>query len=217
MLKTIKKQLEVLRLQQDLIEKNFDQTQTDRLFGFYVKVMTQMVDVERCSIFVYDPEKKQAWLKAALDLEEKAIVVPTDETVVGRVIRSGEAVIESGLEHREGVHKEIAERTGFVSRDVLCIPIKSLDDKEVTGAIQLINKKDGAFTEEDKKLAEDVAYFLQLNVESIFLNQSALSLSERVLNFAGKVLMFGVGIAGALLILLVLYLVVLTAAPHLLS
>ena len=45
------------------------------------------------------------------------------------------------------------------------------------GAIQLLNKRHGGFTEEDKELLERLAFHLEMNIENIFLRQELAKIS----------------------------------------
>jgi len=75
------------------------------------------------------------------------------------------------------------EKTRFVTRDILCIPIKSLDGTEVTGAVEVLNKKGGgAFNDDDRILLEEMAHFLELTIENIFFYQEVARSLKHVTN-----------------------------------
>jgi GAF domain-containing protein len=147
----------------------------------------KMLGAERASIFIIDVSKSQAWVKAGTGIMEKAIEVPTADSLVGRAMASREPVVETGLENRKGVHERIAEETGFVSRDAICVPIKSAYRDEVIGAIEVMNKRDSqGFGPEDIHTLEEIAFFLQEEIERAFLNQEVLGATERVFAFASR-------------------------------
>lgn len=156
-------------------------TDTAKLMAFYNRVMTKATDSERGSVFIHDPKRNLVWLKAGTGVDERDIEVPKEGSIVGRVIASGKPVMESGLEAKEGAHKQVQAATGFVTRSILCVPIKSPERGEVTGAFQLLNKKEnGGFTGDDLNLAEEIAEHLQLEVERIFLDQETFGVVERL-------------------------------------
>jgi GAF domain-containing protein len=154
------------------------------LLSFYVKVMTKMIGAERCSIFISDPSSGLIWLKCGTELQERAIEVQAEGSIVGDVIRTGAPVRFEHLEEREGVHKNIDEATGFVTRSVLCVPIRTLDGERVAGAVQLLNKIDGEFTVEDQAELEEMAHYLQLSIENIYFNQEMSGALDRAVRFA---------------------------------
>lgn len=175
----IKKHIEHLNQKRDYLDADFDTGIATGgsipLLEFYVKTMPSVLNAERCSIFIYDPQSKTTWLKCGTGLQERDIEVTGEyESVVGKVISTGQYKIVSDLEKKNGIHKQTDQTTGFVTRDILCIPIKSLDGTKVVGAVQLLNKKDGTqFNDKDRGILEEMAHYLELTIENIFFNQEA--------------------------------------------
>lgn len=174
-------QLDQLKASREALLETDQPVETGKLLSFYTRIMTKVTDTERCSVFIHDPEGGKVWLKAGTGVQEHEIEVPKEGSVVGQVIASGETVVVSGLETQSGAHKDADERTGFVTRNILCVPIKSSIRNEVTGAFQLLNKMNGQeFTDEDISLAEELAVHLQGEVDGFFLDQQVFGLSERL-------------------------------------
>ena len=170
------------------------------LLDFCVKIIPKIVSTERCSIFIHDPESDAAWLQAGTGLETGAIDVSLEsDSIVGRVISTGEAVIVNDMASIEGLHKELEKDTGFVTRDILCIPILSLDGSRVTGAVQLLNRMyDHKFSAADQKLMEEIAVFIQHTLENIFyrsLTQKTVQrafLVTRLTSIIGLAILLGI-------------------------
>ncbi len=191
MLKDMEAQLEQLKAKGETAIEGEHPAKTANLLSFYTRIMTKVTDSERCSVFIHDPEKDRVWLKAGTGVQEQEIEVPKEGSVVGKVIASGEPVVISGLEAESGAHKLADEQTGFVTRNILCVPIKGANRDEVTGAFQLLNKKnDKEFTNEDVSFALEVAEHLQREVNGIFLNQEAIGLSDRLFATARRTMTF---------------------------
>ena len=175
----------------------------DPLLDFYVKVTARVLRCERCSIFIRDRATGKVWLKTGTGLRERDIVVDVDVSIVGKVIESGEPVMVEGLDQREGIHREVDARTGFTTRNVLCVPVWSINGKRVTGAVQILNKHDGEpFTDSDLAELVEMARFLQLALETALVNQQSARLVRgliRVTLAAMFVAMvFALGFAAAL-------------------
>jgi len=201
-------QLDRLRAKREAVHQSDRRAESEKLISFYTRLVTKATDAERCSVFIHDPEKGNVWLKAGTGVAEHQIEVPKEGSVVGKVISSGEPVIVTDLNAKEGVHKEVDHETGFVTRNILCVPIKSPSREEITGAFQLLNKEDGAeFTQEDLELAQEVAGHLQVEVDRIFLDQEVFGLTERVLATARKTMKILVGSVAVLLLLIFLIVV----------
>jgi hypothetical protein len=76
-----------------------------------------------------------------------------------------------------GAHDVVAAKTGYVTRDALCVPVHGVTSKKVVGAIQVLNKVRGEFTDEDREILERLAIHLQMNIENIFLRQEMAKMS----------------------------------------
>ncbi len=191
MLKEMELQLDQLKAKRESLIEADQPAKTGKLLSFYTRIMTKVTDSERCSVFIHDPEKDRVWLKAGTGVQEQEIEIPKEGSVVGEVIASGKPVVVSGLEAQSGAHKAADEKTGFVTRNILCVPIKSQIRNEITGAFQLLNKmNDREFTDEDISLALEVAEHLQREVDGIFLDQEVFGLSERLYSAARKTMTF---------------------------
>ncbi|OHC83059.1 MAG: hypothetical protein A3G73_04810 [Rhodospirillales bacterium RIFCSPLOWO2_12_FULL_67_15] len=178
MFKQIRLQFDRLR---DLHKSSDDPARREKLLAFYTRVMTRAVGAERCSIFIHDPDKDRIWLKTGTGVREAEIVVPKEGSIVGKAIASGQTVHIAGLDTVAGAHKAVDQQTGFVTRGILSVPIKSPNRDEVTGAFQLLNKKDGReFTAEDVSLAEEIAENLHAEIDRIFIGQQIFNLTERL-------------------------------------
>jgi GAF domain-containing protein len=184
MFKSIRLQLDRLR---DLHKSTDDPARRAKLLAFYTRVMPQAVGAKRCSIFIHDPDKDRIWLKSGTGVGEAEIVVAKEGSIVGKAIASGRTVHVTGLENAEGAHKAADQKTGFVTRGVLSVPIMNTGRGEVTGAFQLLNKRNGGeFTADDISLAEEIAEHLQGEIDRIFVGQQIFNASERLSELFGK-------------------------------
>ena len=177
----LNQQIDTLENKRQYLESDW-QKDEHPLMKFYIKIMPLALNAERCAIFIFDPDKKTIWLKAGTGLQEREIQVTGEfDSVVGKVISSGQHIIVSGLDKEHGIHKQTDESTGFVTRDILCTPIKSLDGRRVMGAVQLLNKKDGkSFNDDDLSLINEMAHYLELTIENIYFNQEVTSLLKDI-------------------------------------
>jgi adenylate cyclase len=146
----------------------------DPLLDFYVKVTAKVLECERCSIFIRDRPTGKVFLKSGTGLKERDIVVDVDTSVVGKVIETGEPVMMERMHEREGTHRAVDAKTGFTTRNILCIPVYSLNSARVVGAVQVLNKKDDTpFDEDDQAVLTELARFLELSLETALANQQA--------------------------------------------
>ncbi|MBF0284342.1 MAG: GAF domain-containing protein [Magnetococcales bacterium] len=175
----VKSQLEGLKLKQQMLKRFWDPQGNKEVLDFFVEIVPRLVESERCSIFIHDPTSQEVWLQCGTGLDEKQIVLPMIGSHVGEVIKSGQARMFSGHDHRSEVAKKVESRTGFVTRSMLCVPIRTLGDDKVTGAIQVLNKRGAdSFTEEDRTLLERVAEHLEMVIQNIYLSHQMACVSD---------------------------------------
>lgn len=208
----LSRQIEALDEQKQYFDLEWEEGHNN-LLNFYVKIIPLAVNAERCSIFIHDPSTRQIWLKCGTGLAERDILVDRDaESVVGKVVDSGEYLIVDDMEKVGGVHLETDKKTGFVTHDILCVPIKSLDGKEVMGAVQVLNKNrrrqgDAKFSEDDMKLVEEMAHFLQFSIENIYFNIEATGALKAAKSFLSLITKFVLWVIGLTILAIVIRIV----------
>jgi len=189
---SIQSQIEHLEQEQELLEADFHEGE-HQLLDFYVKIMPKVLNVQRCSLFIVDRGSEKIWLRAGTGLKAKDIEISRHaDAVVSEVIRSRETIYLDNLQDKEGAHRQSDKDTGFVTRDIFCMPIMSLDGKEVTGAVEMLNKIDGEpYSDEDKALLEEMLHFLELAIENIYFQQQATGTLSRLYRLFKRVLIGG--------------------------
>ena len=199
MFKKLNSQIEALDVKKQYFDLEWEEGHQN-LLTFYVKIIPIVLNAERCSIFIHDPATREIWLKCGTGVNERDIRLDTETpSVVGTVIGTGEYQIINDLEKKSGVHKNIDKMTGFETHNVLCVPIKSLNGKENMGAVEVLNKiGDVSFSEDDRKLVEELAHFLQFSIENIYFNVEAtgvLKAMKSLLSTIATVVLWVAGLA----------------------
>lgn len=86
---------------------------------------------------------------AIRDLELKK-----DQGLCGICISKNIEIISNDLTKEPSWYSKADDTSGFVSRNIICLPIEVLG--EVYGCVQLLNKRDGDFTEEDIAICREI-------------------------------------------------------------
>lgn len=108
------------------------------------------IQADRCSVFLYDKKNNELWSKVALGMDEsQEIRFPADKGFAGHVVKTGETINIKNVYNDARFNKEIDLQTGYKTRNMLCMPIKNLN-QEIIGAFQVLNKLKGDFNEEDE-------------------------------------------------------------------
>ncbi len=177
----VQQELKSIMDDEENIRHSWKETGQKQLLEFIVKFIPKLLGVESCSVFIHDINQGKVWLQCSTNLTEREIEVPKQGSLVGEVISTGQHQIRTDMDKAEGVHKKVDSKTGFVTRDILCVPIKSFTTDEVSGAIQILNKKgEAAYTDEDRSVLEEMAYYLQMLVEQAFISKKVATLSDKV-------------------------------------
>ena len=173
----LEQRLSELKAKQAKLDEAWKKTGNKQLLEFFVEIIPRTLDAERCSIFVLDPDANNIWVMCGTGLKERQVSVPRENSLVGNVISSGKPRIEADMDQQVGAHAWIDNQTGFVTRSAACVPVRGVSQEHTTGAIEVLNKKRfNTFTDEDRQLLEKLAFQIQSNLESIFLQQQMLKL-----------------------------------------
>lgn len=173
--------LEELRSKQKLIDSAWRKTGNKEFLQFLVEILPKTLSCERCSIFILDPVDENVWVQCGTGLSERQVSVPRASSLVGKTISTGHYQIESEMDKQLGAHDTVAIKTGFVTRNALCVPVHGVTKDRVTGAIQVLNKTGGhTFNDQDRIILEKLAFHLQMNIENIFIKQELVKISDEM-------------------------------------
>lgn len=179
---TLENKLKDIKFKQEKLESAWKKTGNRELLQFFIDILPKALEVERCSIFIPDPEDNNVWLQTGTGLSEREVVVPTQGSIVGVVISSGKPYMNMDIQSSVGEHDVVSMRTGFIPHDTLCVPVfGSKSNKDVVGVIQVLNKRGKReYTVEDKSILERLAGLISMNLENIFLRQELIKVSAEM-------------------------------------
>ncbi len=152
----------------------------EAVLDFYVRILPKIMKAERCTIYIIEMGTDKICSMFGTGIRKEQIQPPRKGSIAGEVISTGKGTIKNDLETSPGYHTQMDAKTGFVTINSLCYPIKSLTGHGVTGAIQVLNKKGGPFIPQDMVQLEAVADYLSISIESIILNQEILRISNQL-------------------------------------
>lgn len=145
------------------------------LLQMVTRLLPRAIGAERCGIFIHNPYNDTVWTKTGTGIGEREIEVPCEGSIVGRAILSNRILVAEGLEAAGGQHKLVDAATSFVTRNLLCVPIPATGGGTPVGAVEVLNKLDGSFTEDDQRLVTEVADDISRGLERFYLAQDVES------------------------------------------
>ena len=132
---------------------------------------TTLAEAERASIFLHDHVTDQLWTKVALGTRE--IRVPASAGIVGHVFKSNTTLLVPEPYNDPRFNREVDRKTGFVTRNLLTVPVKNLERKAI-GALQVVNRIGGPFSEVDTKVTELLADQAGVAIQRWYLQAEAM-------------------------------------------
>jgi signal transduction histidine kinase len=122
--------------------------QLDEMLLQIAKKASEVMDADRFSIFLYDPASDELYTTVALGMGKEVIRVPADSGIAGYCFKTGKTVNLADAYADPRFNREIEAHTGYKTTTLLSMPFYNRAGKPL-GAIQLLNKRDGLFTDDD--------------------------------------------------------------------
>lgn len=121
-----------------------------------------IVNAERCSIFIAEHEGGILWTKLADGIGRIAIGI--NSGIVGDTVTTKKSQIVNNPYEDSRFLSKIDEKSGFVTRNILAVPIFN-SRQDVIGVIQLLNKYNGDFTDADEGIISFLANYISGTLE----------------------------------------------------
>ena len=128
-----------------------------------------IVNAERCSIFMLERSSNMLWTKLSDGIGR--IAIGLDSGIVGDNAQKKKGQIVNNPYEDSRFLAKIDEKSGFVTRNILAIPIFN-SRQEVIGVIQLLNKYNGDFDESDEGIMSFFANYISGTLELALLLES---------------------------------------------
>jgi two-component system NtrC family sensor kinase len=139
----------------------------DEVLEATIQGIREILHVEAGSLVMVDEETGSLVFRKTFSPERGWIAGRTicpGEGIVGYVAESGNSKLVNDVERDPHFLAEVDEEAGFTSREILCVPLRVRD--RVLGAIEVINKLGGKFTEQDLELLQAMAASVAVAVDN---------------------------------------------------
>jgi len=151
-----------------------------------LKLASSLLMAERSSLFLVDEERGELWTRVAQGTND--IRIPLSTGIAGHVATTNRALVTSNAYDLPFFNRDVDRVEGFVTRSVLCVPLRNRDGK-VVGVLETLNKRDGIFDEEDSRFLEDLGSQAAVAIENALLHERLLRQKglERDLHIAAQI------------------------------
>jgi adenylate cyclase len=116
-----------------------------------VEMTTAELDAERSTLFLNDPATNELFSRVAQGHMKREIRMLNTTGIAGHAFSTGEPLLILDPYSDPRFNSKIDEQTGFITRNIVCVPIRTVKG-DVIGVAQSLNKRKGEFTEEDMQL-----------------------------------------------------------------
>jgi adenylate cyclase len=140
----------------DVANRVSDTLSLDVLFPRLMEVVTETLNAERSSLFLYDAETKELFSRVMQGNAMGEVRFPADRGIAGSVFTSGRGEIIPDAYADPRFNRKVDTETGFRTRNILCVPIRN-KKQVVIGVTQALNKREGGFDAEDQQLLEGLS------------------------------------------------------------
>ena len=113
--------------------------------------LSEALEAERASIWLFDAERGDLVTRFALLPELPELRQPMSRGIVGHVATTGESLRLSDASGDPRFDPSADRETGFVTKNMLVLPIRESAQAPVRGVIQVLNHQDGHFNDEDER------------------------------------------------------------------
>ncbi len=128
----------------------------------------KLLKCERCSIFLIDYESQMLWTKHSDGIGR--IAISTDAGIVGHTFKTRAPQIVNNPYDNQFFMPNIDKKSGFTTKNIITTLIFD-SNREVIGIIQLLNKLEGDFEEDDLKVLNFFANYVSGTLELALIQE----------------------------------------------
>ncbi len=135
----------------DTIRRLRDERDPLSLFYVIAQEGARLLDAERATIFLLDRDRCELISQATLD--GHSIRLDARLGISGTVAMTGQVINIPDAQQDDRFHQIMDVRTQFRTRSVVAVPLRTTAG-DIIGVFQALNKRRGAFTGEDERIAQ---------------------------------------------------------------
>lgn len=128
----------------------------EKLLRKIIGIVSDLLEAERSTLFLHDPETDELWSRVAEGISEREIRIPSNVGIAGEVFTTRTAINIPDAYADPRFNPEVDRKTGFRTRSILGVPV--INKMGVTiGVVQVLNRRGGPFRLRDQRRLEMLA------------------------------------------------------------
>ena len=150
----------------------------DPLLLEIVQRTTELLEADRTTLFLADPNEAELWSKVMEGEELREIRLPIGSGAAGWVAKHGEPLHIKDAYNDERFNPDFDRLSGYRTQCMLVWPVRRPQSSSVLGVVQVLNKLEGPFNSTDERLLEAIASEIGVALEVSRLYREAVERSE---------------------------------------
>jgi signal transduction histidine kinase len=156
----------------------------DSLLKEVLRICVEAVGAEGGTIYLHDPVRKRLRFRHVLP-DEVADRLPfedlaEDQGIAGKSFISRETTISQFEQDEDETRNRVKQATGVAVRNMITVPLL-IEEMDPIGVVQLVNKKDGPFNEDDQAVLDTISAVATM----AYLNHRLMDETQRASSLLG--------------------------------
>jgi adenylate cyclase len=148
-------ELQRLRVLVEVADTVTQRLSLDHQLPRLIDLIVEAFDADRAALFLYDHDSGELMSRVLRGEGVAEIRIPATAGIAGAVFTTGVAEIIDDVYQDSRFNPEIDKRTGYRTRNILCVPLRNRDG-QVIGVTEVLNKRLGDFSGQDLTFAEAI-------------------------------------------------------------
>jgi adenylate cyclase len=149
----------------------------EALFARIMGAVTQLLDAERSTLFLYDSAKDELWSQIAEGADQQQIRIPAHTGIAGAAFTGGELLVIPDAYADARFNREVDQKSGYRTRNLVAVPIIDRVGERI-GVVQVLNKRGGDFTQRDLRVLKAFCAQIVIAVQNAQLFSDVLYLKN---------------------------------------
>jgi HD-GYP domain-containing protein (c-di-GMP phosphodiesterase class II) len=147
------------------------ETNITKLLELIASQVKQMLNGDRCSVFILDKQTNELWSKVAQGMQHTEIRVPFGKGIAGHVAATGQTINISDAYRDPRFDHDLDKMTGYRTDSIIAVPLKNVSGR-IIGVFEVINKDEGVFDGDDEGILQLMGSLAASAIENAQLYES---------------------------------------------
>jgi signal transduction histidine kinase len=151
----------------------------DALLKLVIERMAGLLGAEAATLFMYDAHADELTSRVLRGGGLTELRLPASNGIVGHVVRSGETLLVADAYEDARFNREVDRKSGFRTRSIIAAPLRHVSGR-ILGVVEVMDRKVGAFSDEDRALVEAIAAQIAGVLDNVLLMETMRTQNEQL-------------------------------------